>query len=353
MSILSPHRRGLALALVIVIAIAAAWSSYVQPASGASGGLTLDGSRFNGEQHQHTPLTVSLTTRNPDDIIVLYVETVGNQSVCYSITSVSDAAGLTWYSRGIQACFFYSAYDVHYSVDEYWALSSGVLVSDAINATTSSYGSNGAMVAYAIHGANTAAPFDGNGLLPSFTTLASATVSTSNPNDFVLGINYEPDPYGNYGAGAGFTGVFVDTQVNWAAEYVITTTSQSGLVMAYNAPADLTILAAGDAVCGAGGSNCVAPTIPAPTMPSTTTTVSTTLSSSSCVTGANYISCSAKTSSMATATSSESSSSATQSSPGIVASTIVWVALLVLTAVGLGVAAGVVVRRGRHRRLET
>jgi hypothetical protein len=367
--------------MVAVIVIAATLSSYTQSASGASGGLTLDGSGFKGEQHQYTPLTVSLTTANPDDIIVLYVETVGNQLGCYSMTSVSDAAGLTWYERGSQACFFYSAYNVYYSVEEFWALSSGVLYSDAINATTSSYGNNGAVVAYAIHGANTTDPFDDNDRLPSFTTLAFATVSTSNPSDFVLGINYEPDPYGSYGAGAGFTGVFVDTDVNWATEYEITSASRSGLVMAYDAPADLTILAAADAVCGAGGSHCVAPTTPAPTTVLTTTAVSTTLSSSRCVTGPNYVSCSKTTSSVTTntqtksassslttgqtsaptvsssfesqATTPESSSSTTQSSPGNVSSPVVSVALLVLTVTGVGVAIGLIERRVRNRRLET
>ena len=302
-----PLGRCLALALVTVIAGAALWSISVQRASGASVGLSLDGSGFDGEQHQRTSLTVSLTTKSTYDVIVLYVETVGNQTACYSITSVGDAAGLEWYTRGGQSCFYYLPYNEHYSIDEYWAISTIVLVSDTINATTSSYGNNGAMIAYAIHGANTKAPFDANDLLPTFTTLSFANVTTSSPNDFVLGVNYEPDPYGNYGAGTGFTGVFEDTHVNWAAEYTITTAPQSSLVLTYDAPAGLTILAAADAMCGAGETDCVAPTSPAPTA----TTTSTTSSSSSCTEGANYVSCSTASTSTVTNSQTESSTSST------------------------------------------
>ena len=282
------YSSGLAILSVTLIIVAAMWLNLAQAASGAGTSLALDGSGFNGEQHQYTPLTVSLRSSNPDDIVLLLVEAAGNSSGCYSVTSVSDTAGLTWYTRGGQTCFYYSAYNTHYSVDEFWTYSTNVLKSDTINATISSYSSNGAMFAYAIHGANTAAPFDSSAGLPNSSTLGFAKVSTKNSGDLILGINYEPDPYSNYGAGSGFIGVVSDTDVNWASEYIITTSAQSGLVLTYSAPSAATVLAEADAICAAGESNCVGPMGLAPT----TGTSSTTSSSSSCVVETNYISCS-------------------------------------------------------------
>src|SRR2546427_4700265 len=197
-------------------------SNSVQSVGGGS--LALDGSAFNIASA--TSVSASLTTTNANDVIYVMVTTdVGT-------INTPTATGLTFSLRkSVAAANGYPA------ISTYYAIASSTLSAKSITATASS---NGWIIinAFGIAGAYTTAPFDTNAAVPASATgaagTATATISTSNANDFVIGTVGDNDPTdacSSATAGSGFT-VIGDSHSavrEGASEYKIVSATQTGL----------------------------------------------------------------------------------------------------------------------------
>jgi hypothetical protein len=177
-------------------------------------------------------LTVSLTTTNANDII--YVIVVINAGS----TNAPTATGLTFLRRGASDISVPGAvmgvyYAVASSAGTYSITESASRQKDTV------------VVAFGVSGAKTASPFDPNASIPKSATgpgtTASVTISTSNPDDFIIGAvadNGRSDPSGGT-AVAPFILIAtqndgVDRKVDGSAEYYQVTTTQKNLVVAFN-----------------------------------------------------------------------------------------------------------------------
>jgi hypothetical protein len=120
------------------------------------------------------------------------------------------------------------------------------------------------IIAFGINGANTASPFDANSALPAKSTGSGTTqsvaVSTSNPNDYLIGAIAIKPVSGNAPnptAGTGFTSIQSNNQgsVGGAAESKSVTDVQSGASVSFSTrTTSVTWAMIGDAVKGLGTS---------------------------------------------------------------------------------------------------
>jgi len=220
--------------------------------------LTVDGSA-TGSFTSASSGTVTLTTSDSNDIIVVMVEDedTGN-AVLRTVSSVA-ASGLTFAHRSSG-----SINSSPYTEMEVWyAAASTPLSSVTITATLSGSIDDASLVAFGVNGANTASPWDSNGALPKTATGTASgnptvtAVSTSNANDILLGFT------GLALAGAGTPAVetaasgytLIQTQVNGggtgaseaAAEYKVVSATQSSISMAF-ATANTNWIMTGDAI---------------------------------------------------------------------------------------------------------
>ncbi len=158
----------------------------------------------------------SLTTGNAEDVIVLFIETNGGP-----VTTVSDTAGLTWTRRRSVV------YGSVQQLDEWYAVAPTALSGDIIT-VSQTYSAYLAACAVAVSGANTSDPFDANSSVPAAAAGASASISTSNAADFVIGA-YRVGATASPTAGAGWT---QDCGKYYLlVEHQFTSAAQSGLVL--------------------------------------------------------------------------------------------------------------------------
>lgn len=129
--------------------------------------LSIDGSNKGNFTSGTSSQTVSLSTTNANDIIVVLVGyEINASSGAPTVSSVSDTAGLTWHRRGGAHA---TTNNKDCVLDCWWAYSSGTLSSDTITVTLSGNVDNGAVVACGVSGvpsANYSAPWDTNAALP-------------------------------------------------------------------------------------------------------------------------------------------------------------------------------------------
>jgi hypothetical protein len=147
---------------------------------GSGTGIALDGSAVVASPVQVSSDSVTLTTNNANDVIIVVV---GKSASSATFSSMSDTAGLIWNHRATVA----HGTQITYT---YYAIASSALISDTITVhlTATAYLQ---VVAFGVSGANTGSPFDPNGALPAANTGSSgttggATISTSNADDLLI-----------------------------------------------------------------------------------------------------------------------------------------------------------------------
>jgi hypothetical protein len=182
------------LGLLLVATIFVVFSS--PSTSGQSTALAIDGSNLVDPKAQTTSTTISLTTTNPQDVIMVCVTTTNwFQGTAYSppvVTGIKDSAGLTWTMRaGVTAS---PAGTIGWRVEEWTAIAASPLSNDAITVSLSA-NSYTDLDAFGISGANTATPFDsshpsatsGVGVNGATSSVATTLITTSNANDMIVG----------------------------------------------------------------------------------------------------------------------------------------------------------------------
>jgi hypothetical protein len=208
----------------------------------SSGTLSLDGHGIGA--NNPSPSTVSVTTSATNDVIVVMV-------MCNpGVTSMSiSGGGLTWNTR-----FAVETVGTR-SGAEYWAYASSTLSSVTVSITYS--GGSACNPAYiAIHGANTANPFDTNTNLPNLVNAnspASCTISTNNANDILFGYMMQGGSSSPTGP-SGWTALDTYPAAEHWDAYTIVSTIQSSLSATWTATASSNISGFCDAVVQASGS---------------------------------------------------------------------------------------------------
>jgi len=191
---------------------------------------------------------VGLTTSNADSLIYVSVSIRGTDSVS-SVTNSGTA--LTWSQRGEISD------GANERVETWWAIAPTAGTRDI---TVSLSGSNAIIViAFGISGVNTDAPFDPNLGSPvtgsGSGTAQSVTLSTLNPNDFLIGaiaVRIGSGTAPNPSAGTGFTIIYSTdrTTLGGAAEYKQVTSPQTSTTIDFATTASVTWAMIGDAVQG-------------------------------------------------------------------------------------------------------
>ena len=186
--------------------------------SGAGvGTLALDGNGFTSKPFvASTSASVNLTTSKANDVIIL--EIVQNGA---SVSAVSDTAGLIWHQRAIAGSGSSTIY-------EYYAIAANALTADAITVSFAGTASYADVNAFAVSGANTSSPFDGNGSVPVTAATSSGAVTTSNANDFIFA-GYRFNSNSTPGAGSGWTAINASGGY-YLSEYQIVSATQANLV---------------------------------------------------------------------------------------------------------------------------
>lgn len=178
--------------------------------SGSGSTLSLDGSASN--TGGTTTQTVTLSTTKTNDVIIV-IATFNNSGG--TISSISDTASLTW--TGHRRATVTNGTT---TVEEWYAISSGILTSDVITLNYSASASFSVATAFGVNGAHTAAPFDTNAAIP-FTGVGTPSFTTSNANDFLVtgGANTctPTSPW-----------VSIEATSFWTVQYQIVSTTQSG-----------------------------------------------------------------------------------------------------------------------------
>jgi len=150
---------------------------------------TLDG-HATGQFSSTNSGTVTLTTSNTNDIIVVLICNGTTTSSTVAVSSVT-ASGLSFTNRSQTLG---TIRGTGYGYEVWWALASGALISKVITVTLASSIDDAALMAFGVNGANTSAPWDTNGSLTAVTTNPSGsaglplapTFSTSQADDFIF-----------------------------------------------------------------------------------------------------------------------------------------------------------------------
>lgn len=192
--------------------------AYYQSANAATGALTLDQSA-SATANSATPSVTLSATQASEVIYVVAAAPLGT-----TVTGVGDGQGNTYTQRQ-------SAASSGVTLSTWYATTGANSGSDTVTVTFSGR-AKVAIMAFTIMGADIASPFD-----PALTTVpsnsgtgttASTTVTTSNPNDFVIGAA-AVDTGKTTAAGPGLTLIRQALGSETAAgEYEVVTTAQTG-----------------------------------------------------------------------------------------------------------------------------
>lgn len=142
---------------------------------------TIDGSAYNSRSCTSNTCKLTLTTSDSNDVIIL---TSYEASSSVHISSISDQAGLTWHMRKQL-----SNSQQNSMTEEWYAVAPNPLSSDTVTVTyTASV--NAGITAFGIFGANTNSIFDSSSPVTAtgYSTRPSASISTSNANDIIIGM---------------------------------------------------------------------------------------------------------------------------------------------------------------------
>lgn len=240
---------------VLLIAVAFLSLLLTQPSAVHAQTLTIDGTANSGSTPCSTTCSVTLTTSNSNDVIIVLAGGNAAEETVLDllIFGTPTANGLTFHTRETDC----TSLGTLLSVGEWWAVASSPLLNETITLTatpTADGMQSFSMIAYGISGANTASPFDPNVAHPATaegpfaTESSSVRVSTSNPNDVILAV-----VGGGFGVGGGSAGTSGFTiwsvSANPAAtEYDVVSSTQSDLTVKINFGGPSTWVMLADAV---------------------------------------------------------------------------------------------------------
>ena len=226
------------LAFLIALVVVSLFQSPIRAHALPSFGI--DSSTIQGCSHSTNSCSALLSTSNANDIIIVYTyEALDLQTSC--TFSVNDTAHLSWQLRAsVSGRNDGSTGANRDQAAEFWARSTGILVSDniteAIAGCAGVYGGeyNG-LIALGISGANLNTPFDPNPAAPAtangYSNTPMATISTNTVTDLIVAAGLQSSY--PIGAGTGFTAL----QGNWlnsVVEYKQTTSKVSNLPVTFS-----------------------------------------------------------------------------------------------------------------------
>ena len=195
-------------------------------------GLGIDGHNYLATPSVTSSKTVSLTTSNANDLVIVYAVSGDSKDHQYfaPVQSVT-ASGLTFQLRH-QYQVVSSASGWYWDLEEWYAVASSPLSSTAITITWSTQPASFIIVdAFGISGANNSSPFDSNAGLPSTSSGSFPSVSTSNTNDMIISLE-ATDNTAQPTAGSGFTPIDASGHY-FASEYQMVSTTQSSLSVTF------------------------------------------------------------------------------------------------------------------------
>ena len=234
--------------------------------------LSLDGHVNNGTGGG--PVTLTLSTTKANDIIVVHVFNESASPSIYTVSGITDSAGLSWAKRSATTSpdmVQYGGGSAGVDDEVWWALATSTLSSDTITVNLSGTTDCISAVAFGVNGANISNPWDTNASLPAkairvggVSAPSVSGISTTNTNAMILGFmgsgTYGSDDNGAaYAYGSGYTGI---DQNIWggcgfaagvADEYQIVSTAQSNISAALggNIGSGEGWFMVGDAIAGA------------------------------------------------------------------------------------------------------
>jgi hypothetical protein len=189
-------------------------------ANPAHAALSLDGTA------EVTGATITLSTTKTNDVIVLVIRSIGGVTV-----AVTDTAGLHWTKEATTGLVGASV-----QIDIWYAVSPSILSSDVI--TPTGYSSM-RLTAFGVNGANTTTPIDPNASIPATggaasETSQSLTISTNNPNDFLISTVGATASLGTITEPSGFTQVIsAGTAEDVSYKIVSSTLSSSAITYSW------------------------------------------------------------------------------------------------------------------------
>lgn len=209
--------------------------------------LALDGAAGSGNACNASPVSscaVTLTTTKSNDVIVVYCV----DATVPATFSTPTATGLAFTQRGTTSSLANRTQALWYGI-------AANPISESITCSWTSGAQLGAVIAFGVHGANTAAPFDTNAGLPYFNANfpnpnPSCTISTSNANDFIF--------TGVYSNGAVITGnpaspfSSIVTNTVMAASYDVVSSPQTNLTIQWSTSGMPRVAWMCDAIVAAG-----------------------------------------------------------------------------------------------------
>jgi hypothetical protein len=217
--------------------------------------IAIDGSDFSHNTDNSSSLVTTISTaQSPDVIIVLGSVLTGTQVIPH----VKDAARLTWIARTTSP-IFNVAY--HAELFEYYAIAATPLSVDSVNVSIN-LAQNFSVKVFGISGANTNSPFDPGLPAPAQragTTNPSVSVTTSNPNDMILGLAFVSGaPTISAGTGFSCIGTSCASHANNPVafgEYQVVSSTQSGYAVSVTLSNKQSWIMVADAVVQAASSS--------------------------------------------------------------------------------------------------
>ncbi len=190
--------------------------------------IVIDGTATNNTISGTNSGSVTLTTANANDVIVVLVETEVDAGAPPATVSSVTASGLTFAQRsavsGTGAGQFGTSWD---DMEVWWATTTSALSGESILVTLSKSVDNAVVVAFGVSGANTSSPWDSAGPITSHNTSSTPqpgtiTLSTNNvtTDDLLLGFvgaqTNEAQTAGDFGSTAAS---FIDGAQNGGGDY--------------------------------------------------------------------------------------------------------------------------------------
>jgi len=239
----------------------------------------IDGYYWNGTgdctTQGYTNCAAFLTTRSSPDLVIVFAQTEAAQPASCSglttpsISSVTDSSGLTWHLRNVVTSshvLITGAWCYQFHIEEWYARPNSTLTNDKIEIHVA--GGLGqaqymALMAFGVSKVDQLHPFDSNPgakcTASGVSMVMSCQVTTSNPNDLVVGA---PDFYfGAFSFGTGYQAIAptfgpdCSTQVDIScSEYQALGSPQTGLGVSYVQATDAIWCLVADSIEGSGGS---------------------------------------------------------------------------------------------------
>lgn len=209
--------------------------------------LALDGGAGSGTTCDSSPVSscaVTLTTTKSNDVIVVYCV----DGTAPATFSTPTATGLTFTQRGTTSSLANRTQALWYAI-------AASPISESVTCSWTSGAQVGAVIAFGVHGANTAAPFDTNAGLPYFNANfpnpnPSCTISTSNANDFIFTGVYSNGAAITANPASPFSSIVTNTIM--AASYDVVSSVQTNLAIQWSASGSPRVAWMCDAIVAAG-----------------------------------------------------------------------------------------------------